>query len=1171
MENSLHYVLGLDIGIQSVGWAVVRCEEPLRIEDFGVRMFTTTENAKDKDNTNQERRGFRATRRVIRRRSHRKAMLKAHLQRMGLLQPGEVEAFFENGAVDLLGLRVKGLSERLSPAELAACLINISNHRGYRDFYSLDEEDQKQLSKAEQAEYARERSEIEQVNEIMARGGYRSVAEMLQNDAVFAPQQGGSMRVYRSHPYSEVRYPISRELLRKEAGEILACQSKFYPCLLQSYNTTLRKQPTTLTNSEFLLWLVFEQRDFEDGPGNADDPLRRYTGFLMSLGHCPFYRDELRGARMSVLGDLYAVANALSQYRYQDKTSGEFCLPKEMARELLSSALQNAALPQKQIQSIAKKYNVTVDNKVIKTADQAPNCVKFMRRVKPILEQCGMDWHTCLGQDPLSPDSFVNQIGRALSLYQTPRRRKQELQRIPGMTPELAARLTAQKLSGTAKVSNRYMRDAVEAFANGERYGEFQWRMRNKLELPLPGIASGQHQKLPPFPADAEFAKNSVVMRSLNETRKVINAVVGRYGSPWAVNVEVASELGRSWAERAEIEKHNRQNQKQANREKQEICSIMGWDSTDKVTGAMLERYRLAEQQGWQCLYTGKPFLEKRAVIDPHTKAVEVDHIVPFSLILDNTLNNKALVFSDANQSKGQRTPLMYLRTPELRQAFVSRVNQMAKDRLISDRKRQYLLLPNLENRELLTEWKTRNLNDTRYIAKYLRGYLERELAPAEAHRTPFVFPVKGGLTSRLRKMWLNRSTWGRDDKDELRNQTTLHHAVDAVVIANIAPATAQIVEDNIRLNRMLRASHGVETEEYRKMLLRSLQTLEAFYHIPRPIAEQYLKRQGRMTSLLPALNVEVDVRFGAPGETCSPEDYRKKLAAFYSDAPAFAAACMPPLTSRKPERKLQGALTTEKPLGFGRIDGELVELKRVDVLTMTRSRLAKLWTNDGDLRDSLAELLGKPDTSAPQAEPEENLEDMPEEQKGKKKKAEEPMLGALLAKEGKTEFFTRKGRLIRKVTLKGQALDTARIKQIGPNNQSALDARKYFCVEVYRNQKGETLVRGIPRMDVVRKDKKLWLAGPLPQDYAEHVLYLFKNDYITVTSKNGLQFEGYYQSPAGLKQSKFTGIRNNDAKGSAFVITKTASVKKYDVDILGRKGGEIACGEPYSLLPAKK
>ncbi|MDQ9766408.1 HNH endonuclease domain-containing protein, partial [Acinetobacter baumannii] len=90
----------------------------------------------------------------------------------------------------------------------------------------------------------------------------------------------------------------------------------------------------------------------------------------------------------------------------------------------------------------------------------------------------------------------------------------------------------------------------------------------------------------------------------------------------------------------------------QSEKEKERICEIMGYDSPDQVKGSMLERFRLAEQQNWQCLYTGKPITDKRAALDPKNYNFEVDHIIPFSLILDNTLQNKALVCADANQTK---------------------------------------------------------------------------------------------------------------------------------------------------------------------------------------------------------------------------------------------------------------------------------------------------------------------------------------------------------------------------------------------------------------------------------------------------------------------------------------------------------------------------------------
>lgn len=44
-EESMKYTLGLDIGITSVGWAVLNLDQK-RIEDLGVRAFNAAEDPK---------------------------------------------------------------------------------------------------------------------------------------------------------------------------------------------------------------------------------------------------------------------------------------------------------------------------------------------------------------------------------------------------------------------------------------------------------------------------------------------------------------------------------------------------------------------------------------------------------------------------------------------------------------------------------------------------------------------------------------------------------------------------------------------------------------------------------------------------------------------------------------------------------------------------------------------------------------------------------------------------------------------------------------------------------------------------------------------------------------------------------------------------------------------
>ena len=68
------YILGLDIGISSVGWGLLELDEnsnPYKIIDVGSRIFTPGEVEKTGDSRAKERREKRGARRIARRRELR--------------------------------------------------------------------------------------------------------------------------------------------------------------------------------------------------------------------------------------------------------------------------------------------------------------------------------------------------------------------------------------------------------------------------------------------------------------------------------------------------------------------------------------------------------------------------------------------------------------------------------------------------------------------------------------------------------------------------------------------------------------------------------------------------------------------------------------------------------------------------------------------------------------------------------------------------------------------------------------------------------------------------------------------------------------------------------------------------------------------------------------------
>lgn len=110
----MRYRIGLDIGIGSVGWAVISGEYGnSRIEDFGTRLFDSGELNDSRKST--ERRGFRGSRRLVRRRSFRKVLLKNHLTKIGLIDGKISDDCYKIKDEDVFTLKVRGLDERLSP------------------------------------------------------------------------------------------------------------------------------------------------------------------------------------------------------------------------------------------------------------------------------------------------------------------------------------------------------------------------------------------------------------------------------------------------------------------------------------------------------------------------------------------------------------------------------------------------------------------------------------------------------------------------------------------------------------------------------------------------------------------------------------------------------------------------------------------------------------------------------------------------------------------------------------------------------------------------------------------------------------------------------------------------------------------------------------------------
>ena len=1040
--------IGLDVGIGSVGFAVLSYDKvyDARIEQVGVRLFDSGEEPNTKVSKNQGRRQYRAGRRLIRRRYHRKERAKRFIERIGLLSADKIKEWQEvNGNQNIYYVRFRGLSEKLTPQEIADCVIHFCNHRGYREFYEDDVADEKEAGKIKTA--------LSRFDEKMAAGKYVSVADMILHDNDFSTKT--QFPDFHNHKGDddEKYFLIKRAALRDELRAILRKQQEFYEQLTEH-------------NIDFLCDdIVFVQRDFEDGPGDKTDKKRRFMGFLDTIGCCMFYKEELRGFRSTVIADIYSLINGLSQMIYVNNTTGEITFLPEAADEIIDFALKNASITEKDIKEILKKYNLTFI-KAEKLEENIPQTIKTLKILKKVLDDSGYSYDELIKEEQFDFDkpSKLHDLCNLLASNITPKRRRKALEKA-GWNKELQEQTKRIHFGGTANVCYRYMLEAIDAFKHGELYGNFQAR-RKQEQCTVEVESTEKVRLLPPFTKemDEDVVKNVVVFKAINETRKIINALIGKYGSPAYINIEVADELGHSIETRRKMTKANNENMK-----KKEAIGIklveLGLRKEGEVSGKDIARYRLWEQQDGIDLYTGKNIPEA----DVLSGQYDIDHIIPFSLILDDTLNNKVLTGMGSNrQAKANKAPREYL-SDKAELEFIKRVNILLKKKIISKKKYKYLMVKNLRDSKLLDEWKSRNINDTRYISRFLANYLNNTLT-FNSDKKKNVYVINGAITSRMRKLWLNKRTWGTPEKNRENN---LHHAADAIVIANLTPAAVELASDNLKLQNIFRQNGKRVTEEYENYLDSAVRKMEKYYHLNVELAKNLLVRKDRIPSMVRSLREETDKRLVDTSleefKMVTPESFRQNLEQYYND-PDFVASIQMPLVSYKQSKRFSGSFTKDNPI---------------------------------------------------------------------KKKDKE---------------------------------DSSSVKMDSLGNENILNAKLYYCLEVYSTKDNKTALRGLRYVDFKLKDKKLLLIKSNPDNYDRHIMYLFKHDYIVVyNKKGGEKARGFYSSVKAITRDQLYLKNNNTNVENIFTIKKDDTVKKYYVDILGQIGGEIKCSAPFLSITEKE
>ena len=220
--------------------------------------------------------------------------------------------------------------------------------------------------------------------------------------------------------------------------------------------------------------------------------------------------------------------------------------------------------------------------------------------------------------------------------------------------------------------------------------------------------------------------------------------------------------------------------------------------------GGEFEKFRLYREQLGKCPYSLEA-IDLERLLEPGY--VEIDHALPYSRSFDDSKNNKVLVFANENRNKGNYTPYEYLNgvaNSERWQRFCAFVDGTKSYRLA---KRTRLLRKDFGAKES-EEFRERNLNDTRYVCRFFKNYVEQHLKLAEGSEAKRCVVVSGQLTNFLRARW---------GLLKVRSDSDRHHALDAAVVAACSHSMVQRLSNYSRTRELEQVRDGfvnVETGE---------------------------------------------------------------------------------------------------------------------------------------------------------------------------------------------------------------------------------------------------------------------------------------------------------------------------------------------------------------------
>ena len=303
--------------------------------------------------------------------------------------------------------------------------------------------------------------------------------------------------------------------------------------------------------------------------------------------------------------------------------------------------------------------------------------------------------------------------------------------------------------------------------------------------------------------------RNPIVEQVVTETLRVVRDIWQQYGGGQAnffdeIHIELGRELKNTSKERERLSKQNQENEntnlriKKLLAELKEDASIQNvrpyslvqhdllkiyeegvFSSTDEIDEDIqkirkkaepnkteLQRYKLWLEQKYRSPYTG----EVISLTKLFTEEYEIEHIIPQSRYYDDSLSNKVICESAVNKLKTNQLGLEFIQNhhgEKVRIAGNKEVTIFTEEQYKEFVKKHYAGNSAKQQKLFLNEipekMVARQMNDTRYISKYISEILSRIVRSDEKDEgvnSKNVIPCTGKITTALKQDWGLNDVW---------------------------------------------------------------------------------------------------------------------------------------------------------------------------------------------------------------------------------------------------------------------------------------------------------------------------------------------------------------------------------------------------------------------------